>query len=188
MADRRYETLLLVEPDLGDAGNTETVARVRSLIESQGGTVAQEHDWGLRDLAYEIRKQRRAYYTLFEFRASPDGLAEIERNLKLMEPVMRFQSVRQDENAPPVVPPPEATADGESGVRPSAGAPRNAAVTRPLTISAPWRIWLPAYPGSPIFKTVRATSPFFIATKASLMSSRPPVREIISSSLSRPWR
>ena len=40
----------------------------------------------------------------------------------------------------------------------------------------------------PMVKTVRATSPFFIATNASLMSSRPPVREIISSSLSRPWR
>lgn len=101
MADRRYETLLLVDPDQGDAGNTETIGRVRTLIEGQGGTIADEHGWGVREMAYYIGKQRRAYYTLLEFRATSAALSEIERNLKLMEPVMRFQSVRQPENAPP---------------------------------------------------------------------------------------
>ena len=101
MADRRYETLVLIHPDQGEQGAKDIAARVRTLIEEQGGTVSQVQEWGLRDLAYLVAKQRRAFYVLFEYRASPKALQEIERNLKLMDPVLRFVSVRQAENAPP---------------------------------------------------------------------------------------
>jgi small subunit ribosomal protein S6 len=101
MADRRYETLVLIHADQGEPGAKELAGRIRTLIEEQGGTVSQVQEWGLRDLAYLLAKQRRAFYVLFEFRATPRALAEVERNLKLMEPVLRFVSVRQAENAPP---------------------------------------------------------------------------------------
>jgi len=101
MADRRYETLVLIHPEQGEAGSKELAARIKTLIEEQGGTVSQVQEWGQRDLAYLIDKQRRAFYVLFEFRATPEALQEIERNLSLMDPVLRFVSVRQDENAPP---------------------------------------------------------------------------------------
>ena len=101
MADRRYETLVLIHPDQGDAGAKELAARIGKLIEEQGGSISQTQEWGMRDLAYVIGKQRRAFYMLFEYRGTPAGLQEVERNLKLMEPVMRFVSVRQAENAPP---------------------------------------------------------------------------------------
>ena len=65
-------------------------------------------DWGLRELAYLIAKQRRAFYVLFEYRSSSKALLEIERNLKLMDRVLRFVSVRQAENAPPTPPRPVA--------------------------------------------------------------------------------
>ncbi|HXJ34268.1 MAG TPA: 30S ribosomal protein S6 [Candidatus Eisenbacteria bacterium] len=101
MADRRYETLVLVNPELGEPGAKDLAARIRTLIEDQKGTVSQVLEWGTRELAYPIHKQRRAIYVLFEYRASVDGLREIERNVKLMDPVLRFISVRQDEDAPP---------------------------------------------------------------------------------------
>jgi small subunit ribosomal protein S6 len=101
MAHRRYETLVLIHPDLGEPGSKELTTRIRTLIEDQGGTVSQTQEWGLRDLAYPIAKQRRAFYVLFEYRATPAALQEIERNLKLMDQVVRFISVRQAENAPP---------------------------------------------------------------------------------------
>jgi small subunit ribosomal protein S6 len=101
MADRRYETLVLIHPDQGEPGSKEVTARVRTLIEEQGGTVSQVQEWGLRDLASLIGKQRRAFYALFEYRATPQALLEVERNLKLMDAVLRFVSVRQAENAPP---------------------------------------------------------------------------------------
>ena len=104
MADRRYETLVLIHPDAGEQGAKEVADRVKKLIEDQGGTVSQVQDWGVRDLAYLLAKQRRAFYVLFEYRGTPKGLLEIERNLKLMERVLRFVSVRQAENAPPTPP------------------------------------------------------------------------------------
>ena len=101
MADRRYETLVLLHPDLGEPGAKELAERVKKLIEDQGATVAQVQEWGLRELAYLIGKQRRAFYVLFEYRSTSKALLEIERNLKLMDRVLRFVSVRQAENAPP---------------------------------------------------------------------------------------
>jgi len=101
MADRRYETLVLIHPEQGEPGSKELATRIRTLIEEQGGTVSQVQEWGLRDLAYVVEKQRRAFYVLFEYRATPRALDEIERNLKLMDPVLRFIAVRQAENAPP---------------------------------------------------------------------------------------
>ena len=104
MADRRYETLVLIHPDQGEPGSKEIVTRIRTLIEGQGGHISQVQEWGLRDLTYPIVKQKRAFYVLFEYRGTPAALLELERNLKLMEPVMRFVSVRQAENAPPAPP------------------------------------------------------------------------------------
>src|SRR5436309_14960376 len=104
MADRRYETLVLIHPDLGEPGAKELAERIKKLIEDQNGTVSQVQDWGVRDLAYLLAKQRRAFYVLFEYRGTPKALLEIERNLKLMERVLRFVSVRQSENAPPAPP------------------------------------------------------------------------------------
>jgi len=100
MPDRRYETLLLLHPDLGEAGAHEQVIRVQALMEEKGAAITAAHEWGQRDLAYPVREQRRAIFALFELRASTVALAEIERNLRLMDPVLRFLSVRQDENAP----------------------------------------------------------------------------------------
>jgi small subunit ribosomal protein S6 len=104
MVDRRYESLVLLHPDQGEPGAKELTARIQKLIEEQGGTVSQVQDWGLRDLAYLIAKQRRAFYVLYEYRATPKALLEIERNLTLMDPVLRYVSVRQAENAPPTPP------------------------------------------------------------------------------------
>jgi small subunit ribosomal protein S6 len=104
MADRRYETLVLIHPEQGEAGAKELNARIRTLIEEQGGSVSQVQDWGQRDLAYLVAKQRRAFYALFEYRATPKALQEVERNLTLMDQVLRYVSVRQAENAPPAPP------------------------------------------------------------------------------------
>jgi small subunit ribosomal protein S6 len=113
MADRRYETLVLIHPDLGEPGSKELATRIRTLIEDQGGTVSQVQEWGVRDLAYLLAKQRRAFYVLFEYRATPQALLEIERNLKLMDRVLRFTSVRQAENAPPAPPRPSRVPERE---------------------------------------------------------------------------
>jgi small subunit ribosomal protein S6 len=101
MAGRRYETLVLIHPEQGEPGAKEITAKIRSLIEDQGGNISQVLEWGTRELAYPIAKQRRAIYVLFEFRAGVEALREIERNIRLTDAVLRFISVQQSENAPP---------------------------------------------------------------------------------------
>src|SRR2546430_14494101 len=90
MADRRYETLVLIHPDQGEPGAKEFATRIRTLVEEQGGAVTQVQEWGLRDLAHTIGKQRRAVYVLFEDRVASKGLDEGQRTLKLMGPLLPF--------------------------------------------------------------------------------------------------
>ena len=115
MAGRRYETLVLVHPDQGEHGAKELANRIRTLIEDQQGTVSQVLEWGMRELAYPMAKERRGIYTLFEYRVGAAGLREIERNIKLMDPVMRFVSVHVDENAPPATLRTARSQESESG-------------------------------------------------------------------------
>jgi small subunit ribosomal protein S6 len=113
MPNRRYETLILIHPEQGEAGSKDVVTRIRQLAETQGATISQLQEWGVRELAYPVGRQRRAYHVLLEYRATPKALSEIERNLKLMEPVLRYLSVRQAENAPPAAQRPTFAADAE---------------------------------------------------------------------------
>lgn len=119
---RRYETLVLIHPEQGEPGARDLTSRIRTLIEEQGGTISQVLEWGSRDLAYPIAKQHRAMYVLFEFRVSPTALREIERNITLMDAVLRFLSVQQAENAPP------ATLRQTRGPEPEGTEPEDAAV------------------------------------------------------------
>jgi small subunit ribosomal protein S6 len=102
---RRYETMIVLRTDLQEAGVKEQAERIRKLLETQGAVVAGIHEWGLRELAYVIQKERRGYYLLVEYTGSAAAVAELERTLKLSDVVLRFVSIRQDEDSPPAVPP-----------------------------------------------------------------------------------
>lgn len=101
MAQRRYETLVVMHPDLGDPGARDLATKIKGIIEAQdGSSIMQVLEWGTRELAYLVDKQRRGIYMLFEYKISAAGLAEVERQLRIMDPVLRHISVRQDEDAP----------------------------------------------------------------------------------------
>ena len=97
---RSYETMIVLRTDLQDAGVKEQIERIRKLLETQGATVNGIHEWGLRELAYQIQKERRGYYILAEYVAPSAAVAELERTLKLSDFVLRFVSIRQDDDAP----------------------------------------------------------------------------------------
>jgi len=96
----RYETLFILHPELPEAQVRETTDRVRRLVEGMQGQISGIHDWGVRDLAYPIRKQGRGTYVLVEYSARPEVVKELERNLKLADEVLRFISVRPAELRP----------------------------------------------------------------------------------------
>ena len=90
---RRYETLMVLHPELPDAQMRETVDRARRLIEESGGQVQQVQEWGMRELAYPIRKLSRGYYVLAEYTATSDVVQELERTLRITDAILRFISV-----------------------------------------------------------------------------------------------
>ena len=92
-----YETLFILNPDLPEAQVRETIDRVRRLIEGMDGRDVELQDWGMRDLAYPIRKHPRGTYVLTQYNARPEVVKELERTLKLADEILRFISVRVPE-------------------------------------------------------------------------------------------
>lgn len=90
---RRYETLVVLNPELPEAQTRETIDRARRLLTQAGAEDFQVQEWGMRDLSYEIRKHKRGYYVLLEYLATPELVKELERNLKIADEVLRFISV-----------------------------------------------------------------------------------------------
>ena len=93
----KYETLFVLHPELPEAQVRETIDRARRLIEGMQGQINDMQDWGLRDLAYAVRKQSRGTYILLQYTALPAVLKELERTLKIADEVLRFISVRRPE-------------------------------------------------------------------------------------------
>ena len=87
---RDYELVFIVRPDLDDNAFKEVVERVRTWITEAGGAVSKVDLWGKRKLAYAIRKQKEGQYVLMKTQMAPAFSATHERNLRFLEPVMRF--------------------------------------------------------------------------------------------------
>ena len=92
-----YESVFIARQDVTPAqvdGLTETFEKI---IKDQGGSVAKTESWGLRSLAYRIKKNRKGYYVLFNIDAPPAAIQEMERQMQLNEDVIRFLTTRVEE-------------------------------------------------------------------------------------------
>jgi small subunit ribosomal protein S6 len=90
---RDYEVIFIVHPDLDENALKGIVDRVQSWITDSGGSVVKLDSWGKRRMAYSIRKQREGQYIFIEAQFAPTFSAELERNLRFVEPVMRFSII-----------------------------------------------------------------------------------------------
>jgi small subunit ribosomal protein S6 len=98
-----YETLFVVHPEKGPRMK-EFIEKFKKVIEGQDGAMSQVDEWGSRDLAYRIQKQSKGYYTLLRYRASGRAVEELERNLKLTDGILRYLTVRAEEDSPVINP------------------------------------------------------------------------------------
>lgn len=98
---RKYETFFIVDPDLPDETNSAVDTKVQSIVTTNGGDVLTYTPWGKRKLAYPIRKHTRGLYVLMEYSGGPDMVAELERNLRIDERVLKFITVKLDERFDP---------------------------------------------------------------------------------------
>jgi small subunit ribosomal protein S6 len=94
-----YETLCVLHPEIPETRVKEITAWMQKIVENGQGTIRQVEEWGIRDLAYRLKKQRRGYFVRLEYDSQPQALKELERNLRLSEDILRFLSVAR--GAPP---------------------------------------------------------------------------------------
>ncbi|MBE0617532.1 MAG: 30S ribosomal protein S6, partial [Proteobacteria bacterium] len=98
---RRYETLMIFDPDLGVDGTEELVQKTREYITQAEGRVLKTERWGVRDLAFELKGRRKGYYLLLEYAGLPRVATEIDRRLNLLDTVVKFQTVKLQEAVDP---------------------------------------------------------------------------------------
>lgn len=114
---RPYETLVVLSNQLG-AEQAALVERCSEIIKAQGGAVDASHDWGSRKLAYPIAKQNDGHYYLIEYQGPPEAVSELERNLRIMDGVLRFMSVQQEHTGLPPEKPVDTYRDDRDRDRP----------------------------------------------------------------------
>jgi len=88
-----YESVFIVRQDI-PATQVETLSnQFAEIIIKDGGKVTKTENWGLRNLAYRIKKNKKGHYVLFNIDAPPAAINEMERNMRLHEDVLRFMTV-----------------------------------------------------------------------------------------------
>src|SRR5690606_40424594 len=80
-----YENVFIARQDLSTAQVEALVAQFSEIITSQGGTVGKTEQWGLRNLTYRIKKNKKGHYVLMNITASGAAIAELERNMRIHE-------------------------------------------------------------------------------------------------------
>ncbi len=96
---RRYETIFILRPDLGESAQKDAIKRFEGLVATTGGDLVETEEWGFRELAYRIKGERRGFYVRLDYGGSGATMNEVERNLKLSDGVLRYLSVLVDESA-----------------------------------------------------------------------------------------
>ena len=90
---RKFETLLLLSPELAADAREALLGTFTGVIERAGGRFTADH-WGMRDLAYPVRKQMRGYFVRLEYVAPGDTVAELERIIRISDGAFKFLTVK----------------------------------------------------------------------------------------------
>ncbi len=89
-----YETLFVVKPTLTEEEIKSQIEKVKAILEKEGAQIVATDDMGMRKLAYPVQKNTRGYYTVLLFSAKGEAIAELERNLRINEEVIKFLTVK----------------------------------------------------------------------------------------------
>jgi small subunit ribosomal protein S6 len=91
-----YENVFIARQDLSPAQVDTLADTFAAIVTEKGGEVKKRESWGLRNLSFRIRKNRKGHYVMFNLDAPPAAIVEMERNMRLNEDVIRFLTVRVD--------------------------------------------------------------------------------------------
>ena len=94
-----YESVLIARQDLGASQVSSLVSDLSETLKANGGEVVRVDNWGLKNLAYRIKKNRKGHYVILNISAPASAIAEYERLLRVNEDVIRYMTVKVDEFA-----------------------------------------------------------------------------------------
>lgn len=92
-----YESVLIARQDLGASQVSNIVEELTNVIKKEGGEVVRVDNWGLKNLAYRIKKNRKGHYVVLNIAAPASAIAEYERLMRVNEDVIRYMTVKVEE-------------------------------------------------------------------------------------------
>ena len=92
----KYESIIIINPSVDEEGIKSLIKKFTDIINNEG-KVESVDELGKKRLAYEIKKNKEGYYVIFNFEAKPELIAELERNYRIEDSVMKFISVRKED-------------------------------------------------------------------------------------------
>ena len=97
MSDRVYEILFIADPNLGEPEVDALTEHIQGYAEKEGARIQKVEKWGKKRLAYNIRKHQEGYYVLIVVEGKPALVKEVERRIRVTDGVVKFITVRVDE-------------------------------------------------------------------------------------------
>ena len=99
MAEKRiYEMVFIIDPATGEEDSTRLVENLQKIVTDQGGAITKSESMGRRQLAYRIGRNTEGHFMLFEIEGTGGEIAELERRMRVSDQVMRYLTVRVDED------------------------------------------------------------------------------------------
>jgi small subunit ribosomal protein S6 len=98
---RRYESLIIFDPEGGTEATEELVQRARNFVTQDSGRILKAERWGVRDLAFELKGRRKGYYLLLDYAGLPGVATELDRRLNLIDSVLKFQTIKLEDRVDP---------------------------------------------------------------------------------------
>ena len=93
----KYESVLIARQDLGTSQVNSLIDSLKEVVSAQGGEVVRVDNWGLKNLAYRIKKNRKGHYVLLNIAAPAQAVAEYERVMRVNEDIIRYMTIKVEE-------------------------------------------------------------------------------------------
>ena len=91
---RRYETIFILRPNIGEDEVTRVIENTTKIVLDQEGSIIELNKWGMKKLAYLIKKESLGYYVYCDYAGTPAAVAEIERKFRIDDSVLKYMTIK----------------------------------------------------------------------------------------------
>jgi len=94
---RRYETICIIKPSVGEDEITAIIDKTTGIIEQFDGSIVNLDRWGMKKLAYPIKKEIQGFYVFAEYAGKPEAVAEVERIFKIDDRILKYMTIKSQD-------------------------------------------------------------------------------------------